>query len=1000
MDRKSGWSWGARHEAGRSRMATARGRGTFQSRLAALGDFAVLHRENSQGRSPGRGMVGRTRRRRRGVDGSWRRGPVGDGGGVVVVVGGIVLRGPPKRDLSDLSDLGSGGFEPHGPRDLATWLPGHSGCTVPMVLDTAVATPHALPTGCRPPSPPSQPVPSTSPEIAMASKRKASAMGATVSDEPVDPADELMFLCLGGGNEVGRSCHIVQYKGKTVMLDAGQHPAYDGLASLPFFDEFDLSTVDVLLITHFHIDHAASLPYVLAKTNFKGRVFMTHPTKAIYKWLIADSVRVGNTSSNPTSQPVYTEQDHEATLPRIEAIDFHTTHTVSSIRITPYPAGHVLGAAMYLIEIAGLKIFFTGDYSREQDRHLVSAEVPRGVKIDVLITESTYGVASHVPRLEREQALMKSITGILNRGGRVLMPVFALGRAQELFLILDEYWAKHDEYQKFPIYYASNLARKCMVVYQTYVGAMNDNIKRLFRERMAEAEAAGEGVGKGGPWDFKFIRSLRSLDRFEDVGPCVMIATPGMLQNGVSRELLERWAPSDKNGVIITGYSVEGTMAKQIVTEPDQIPAVMSRNINAMKRGPAGEGERVMIPRRCSVAEYSFAAHVDGNENREFIEEVSAPVVILVHGEQHNMMRLKSKLLSLNNAKAEADKTKVFSPRNCEELRIPFKTDKVAKVVGKLATISPPTRVMTSDDPDAPLVTGVLVQNDFKMSVVDPEDLREYAGLTTSMITCKQRLTLSAAGVDLIKWALEGTFGSIEELPETKNRPAKDEKESNGDDKMPDADEEVSQTVAAYLVMGSVTIRCRNNGEVELEWEGNIVNDGIADAVIAVLLSVESSPAAVKQSASKHSHSHELPARNPHAHLAPQERLDRLFLFLEAQFGADAVAPIAKPKLPPVSKDAKPLLKAGGEDAGSEASMELSEDGDEEDKLLELRQKTELERLHKMGIPVPGVSIRVDKAVATVWLEDLEVECASKVLADRVRVVVERAAEVTAPLWG
>lgn len=283
---------------------------------------------------------------------------------------------------------------------------------------------------------------------------------------------------------------------------------------------------------------------------------------------------------------------------------------------------------MFLVEIAGLNIFFTGDYSREQDRHLVSAEVPRGVKIDVLITESTYGIASHVPRIEREQALMKSITGILNRGGRVLMPVFALGRAQELLLILDEYWDKHHEYQKVPIYYASNLARKCMLVYQTYVGAMNDNIKRLFRERMAEAEALGDVAGKGGPWDFKYIRSLKNLDRFDDVGSCVMLASPGMLQNGVSRELLERWAPNEKNGVIITGYSVEGTMAKQIMQEPDHIQAVMSRNATGARRAPGGDNDKILIPRRCSVAEYSFAAHVDGVENREFIEEVGAPVVV------------------------------------------------------------------------------------------------------------------------------------------------------------------------------------------------------------------------------------------------------------------------------------------------------------------------------------------------------------------------------------
>lgn len=358
------------------------------------------------------------------------------------------------------------------------------------------------------------------------------------------------------------------------------------------------------------------------------------------------------------------------------------------------------------------------------------------------------------------------------------------------------------------------------------------------------------------------------------------------------------------------------------------------------------------------------------------------------------MMRLKSKLLSLNNAKPEGEKTKVFSPRNCEELRIPFKTDKIAKVVGKLASIPPPSKVTGSDDAEAPLVTGVLVQNDFKMSVVDPEDLREYAGLTTSMITCKQRLTLKAAGADLIKWALEGTFGSIDELPETKHL-GNGKEDSNGDDTKTEVDEEVTQTVAAYLVMGCVTVRVRNNGEVELEWEGNILNDGIADAVIAVLLSVESSPAAVKQSASKHSHSHALPTRNLHSHLSPQERLERLFMFVEAQFGADAVAPIAKPKLPPVIKDAKPV-----NDGASEASMELSEDGEEEEKLQQEREKAEIERLHKIGIPVPGISIKVDKMVATVWLEDLEVECTNRVFADRVRAVVERAAEVTAPLWG
>lgn len=205
------------------------------------------------------------------------------------------------------------------------------------------------------------------------------------------------------------------------------------------------------------------------------------------------------------------------------------------------------------------------------------------------------------------------------------------------------------------------------------------------------------------------------------------------------------------------------------------------------------------------------------------------------------MGRLKSKLLSLNVNKTT--KTKVLNPKNCEEVRIPFKADRLAKVVGKLASNPPPS---LSEDGQLQLITGVLVQNDFKMSLMAPEDLREYAGLTTTTITCKQRMTLSAAGIDLIKWALEGTFGSIEELPESSIK-----KETNGDTHMngssEEADEEISSKTTAYLVMGCVIVRYRNNGEVELEWEGNMLNDGIADAIMAALFSVESSPAAVKR---------------------------------------------------------------------------------------------------------------------------------------------------------
>lgn len=205
-------------------------------------------------------------------------------------------------------------------------------------------------------------------------------------------------------------------------------------------------------------------------------------------------------------------------------------------------------------------------------------------------------------------------------------------------------------------------------------------------------------------------------------------------------------------------------------------------------------------------------------------------------------MRLKSKLLSLN-----ADKTvkvKVYTPANCDEVRIPFKKDKVAKVVGTLAQVAPP-----SEQDDGQLMAGVLVQNGFDLSLMAPDDLREYAGLTTTTITCKQHLTLSSASMDLIRWALESTFGAIEKVGAN----AETKEESNGElENMPKkeaAEEEIpSEETQTFLIMGCVVLRYHSrNREVELEWEGNMMNDGVADAVMAVLLTVESSPASVKR---------------------------------------------------------------------------------------------------------------------------------------------------------
>ena len=677
---------------------------------------------------------------------------------------------------------------------------------------------------------------------------------------------------------------------------------------------------------------------------------------------------------------------------------------------------------MFLINIAGLNIFFTGDYSREPDRHLLSAEPPDPAstgRIDVLITESTFGISSAPPRSERETGLLKAITNIINRGGKVLMPVFALGRAQELLLILEDYWQRHAELQKIPIYYTGNTARKCMVVYQTYINAMNDNIKRIFRERMAEAEASGNAKGvSAGPWDFRFVRSLRNLDRFDDIGGCVMLASPGMLQSGMSRILLERWAPDQRNGVVMTGYNIEGTMGRTILTEPDQISAIMTGSNTGVGQnmGRKGDDAAVMIPRRCSVEEFQFAAHVTGVENVEFIEKVAAPHIILVHGERSQAARLRSRLLDLNNRRItsnpNAQQTKVYSPENGTEVRIPFRKDKIAKVVGKLAQLPPPT---TAEEEDSRIVNGVLVQNGFKLSLMAPEDLREYAGLTTTTILCRQHITLASAGIDLITWALEGTFGRIEEVggikPDadftTTTDTIKTEQQPTNGTTTPDssdneneedeADEEIyTNQSRSFLIMGCVTLKWSGSAkQIELEWEGNTANDGIADAVMAVLMTVESSPAAVRYSsgkAKKDVHKAGMNGagkgtgqalRNEHANVGTKERFERLCMLLEEQFG----------------ENIRPVEGMRETAAGYVKDEESEEDENDEEDAIEKKEAQERARLAAMGIPVPGLEIKFDKYVARVWLEDLEVECTEKVFKERVKAVVERAVETVAPLW-
>lgn len=370
---------------------------------------------------------------------------------------------------------------------------------------------------------------------------------------------------------------------------------------------------------------------------------------------------------------------------------------------------------------------------------------------------------------------------IVQQGGRCLIPVFALGRAQELLLILDEFWSQNPDLQEIPIYYASSLAKKCMAVYQTYIFGMNDKIRRQ--------------IAVNNPFIFKHISNLKGIDHFDDFGPCVVMASPGMMQSGLSRELFETWCGEPKNGVIIAGYCVEGTLAKTVLSEPEEIVSMSGQK----------------LPLNMSVDYISFSAHTDYQQTSEFIRLLKPTHVVLVHGEQNEMLRLKSALMREYENNPNANIT-FYNPRNTHAVELYFKGEKTAKVMGSLAAVK-------GEDGDK--VSGILVKRDFKYHVLSSNDLSKYTDMSMSTVTQRQSLAYTGSALGL-KYLLEriGGPGTVEVIEMDKKFKAFDVVEVNFDGKI-----------------------------VVLEWQATPVNDMYADTVLASILQTELCGTSIKGTA-------------------------------------------------------------------------------------------------------------------------------------------------------
>lgn len=424
-------------------------------------------------------------------------------------------------------------------------------------------------------------------------------------------------LVLGAGQEVGKSCVVVSINGKRIMFDCGMHMGHQDQLRYPDFSlisksgDFD-NSLSCIIITHFHLDHVGALPYFTEVCGYRGPIYMTYPTKALAPSMLEDYRKVMVDRRGEEEQ--FTSDHIVECMKRVIAVDLKQTVQVDKdLQIRGYYAGHVLGAAMFYAKVGDTAIVYTGDYNMTPDRHLGAAQIDR-LQLDLLITESTYATTVRDSKYGREREFLKAVHDCVAGGGKVLIPTFALGRAQELCMLLDDYWERMN--LKIPIYFSSGLTIQANMYYNMLISWTSQKVKQTYATRNA--------------FDFKNVCKYDN-SLINSAEPCVLFATPGMISGGRSLEVFKLWAPSEKNLVALPGYCHAGTIGHKLMSgKPTKIRLY--------------DGTQIDV--RCQIHRMSFSPHTDAKGIMDLVNFLSPKNVILVHGEKPKMEMLKHRIKS------------------------------------------------------------------------------------------------------------------------------------------------------------------------------------------------------------------------------------------------------------------------------------------------------------------------------------------------------------------
>ena len=423
----------------------------------------------------------------------------------------------------------------------------------------------------------------------------------------------IRLTALGGFREVGRSCMMVETKDTRILLDCGINVAsYED--PYPYLDvlRFPIDEIDALIVSHAHLDHSGFIPY-LFKLGYKGPVYCTEPTRDLMALLQFDYIDV---MIKEGKEPPYTERDVKEMVKYCIPRDYReVTDIAPDMRLTLHNAAHILGSASVHLHLGqgAHNLIYTGDLKYGFTRLFDNLDM-KYPRLETLIIESTYGGHDDIqqPRQDSEDQLLRIINETVSQGGNILIPVFAVGRAQEIMLVLENFY-KRGLLPEGTKCYVDGMTKEASAIHTAYPEYLRQNVQR----RILQNDS---------PFTSELFIEAKAADRDAILAGkgAIIMASSGMLTGGASVTYLYKMAEDPRNTLIFVGWQGEGSLGRKIQGGVKSIATT----------GENGKTREIKINLRVETCE-GFSGHSDRNQLLAYLRNIKPKPkrIIVDHGE-------------------------------------------------------------------------------------------------------------------------------------------------------------------------------------------------------------------------------------------------------------------------------------------------------------------------------------------------------------------------------